>query len=177
MAKPQFSPHYRIPSARFESATPLCSNLTACEKSGEVEQTLALLADLKKQEDIVPDSYIFNIAMVACSKAGRLDDVLGILQEMREMSASSGPNLANYNIAIGSCARARWDALAVNSPASRWLLHSCTLSLALIMYCSLPQRKEFKPNTYNSAPAFARTKRVTRPGCKLLIIKCLQLEC
>lgn len=73
-----------------------------------MEQTLALLADLKKQDDIVPDSYIFNIAMIACSKAGRLDDVLGILQEMREMSASSGPNLANYNIAIGSCARARW---------------------------------------------------------------------
>lgn len=46
-----------------------CSNLTACERCGEVEQTLALLADLKKQEDIVPDSYIFNIAMIACSKA------------------------------------------------------------------------------------------------------------
>eukprot|EP00903_Cladosiphon_okamuranus_P010313 g9760.t1 len=81
--------------------------MAACEKCGEVEQVLALLADLKKQEDIVPDSYVFNIAMIACSKAGRLDDVLGILQEMREMSASSGPYLANYNIAIGSCARAR----------------------------------------------------------------------
>lgn len=45
------------------------SKLTACEKCGEVEQTLALLADLKKQEDIVPDSYICNIAMIACSKA------------------------------------------------------------------------------------------------------------
>eukprot|EP00752_Nemacystus_decipiens_P010113 g9014.t1 len=81
--------------------------MAACEKCGEVEQTLTLLADLKKQEDIVPDSYIFNVAMIACSKAGRLDDVLGILQEMREMSACRGPNLANYNIAIGSCARAR----------------------------------------------------------------------
>lgn len=136
---------------------------------------MALLEDLKKQEDIVPNSYIFNTAMIACSKAvrvshlfrwmsrtssllirgllpalctqaysvwmlcthividpevltstpclvlpalqGRLDDVLAILQEMREMSATSGPNLANYNIAIGSCARARWDTCGVNSPA------------------------------------------------------------
>lgn len=138
----------------------LCFNLTACEKCGEVEQTLALLADLKKQEDVVPDSYIFNIAMIACSKAGRLDDVLGILQEMRDISASSGPNLANYNIAIGSCARARWDALA------SWLLLSCTVSPDLIFYCSLvyavvdPQRYGFKSNRCISAFVLASEKLV-----------------
>lgn len=48
----------------------------ACEKCGEVEQTLALLADLKKQEDIVPDSYIFNIAMIACSKAVSVSNLI-----------------------------------------------------------------------------------------------------
>lgn len=42
---------------------------SACEKSNEWEQTLALLADLREQEDIVPDSYIFSTAMMACSKA------------------------------------------------------------------------------------------------------------
>ncbi|CAM9769718.1 unnamed protein product [Scytosiphon promiscuus] len=80
--------------------------MAACERSGKWEHTLALLEDMKKQEDLVPDNYIFSTAMMACSKAGRLDDVLGILQEMREMSSNSGPNLVNYNIAIGSCARA-----------------------------------------------------------------------
>lgn len=44
---------------------------------------------------------------------GRLDDVLGILQELRELPEGKGPNLVNYNIAIGSCARARYESCLV----------------------------------------------------------------
>ena len=42
---------------------------SACEKSGQWEQTLSLMADMKGQEDLVPDSYMCSTAMMACSKA------------------------------------------------------------------------------------------------------------
>lgn len=51
-----------------------------------------------------------QLLFAGCQRVqGRVDDVLDIMQEMRSMPGGKGPNLVNYNIAIGSCARARYD--------------------------------------------------------------------
>lgn len=66
---------------------------------------------------------------------GRLDDVVGTLQEMRDMPEGKGPNLVNYNIAIGSCARARCVLFALQVAH---LTLQCHLANAFFLHSNFP---------------------------------------